>query len=79
MASYLHDTLFTVLNLESCIAFCREVDIDGDGFISEEDLAAFVSRCGYFGGGVNRSNNELGSIYKSVIAGQNYENGDALS
>ena len=51
-----------------------QADIDGDGVVSEEDLEAFVSRWGYFGGGANKTQKEL-SRHKSLVGNK----GDALS
>jgi hypothetical protein len=48
MASYLIKNIFTALSYDKCLAYCREMDLDYDGSISEEDITTFIARYSYF-------------------------------
>ncbi len=48
MSAYLMNILFTSMSPELCLEFSREMDIDGNGSITDEDLNTFITRYTYF-------------------------------
>lgn len=48
MAQYLEKQIFTQLPHEECVEYCKEMDVDGNGVVTEEDVNTFIKRYSYF-------------------------------
>ncbi|CAD8069030.1 unnamed protein product [Paramecium sonneborni] len=47
-SQYLQKNLFTQLPHEECLEYCREMDVDGNGVVSDDDMNIFIKRYSYF-------------------------------
>ncbi|CAK62279.1 unnamed protein product (macronuclear) [Paramecium tetraurelia] len=63
-AQYLEKNLFTQLSHDECLEYCREMDVDGNGVVSDEDMNTFIKRYSYFN--VRKDQSQIEQIVESL-------------
>ncbi|KAM3134464.1 hypothetical protein pb186bvf_013430 [Paramecium bursaria] len=68
MAQYLEKQIFTQLAHEECVEYCKEMDVDGNGIITDDDVNTFIKRYSYFN--VRKDQSQVDQIIDSIMKTQ---------
>ncbi|CAD8159524.1 unnamed protein product [Paramecium octaurelia] len=74
-AQYLEKNIFAQLPHEECLEYCREMDVDGNGVVSDEDMNIFIKRYSYFN--IRKDLSQIDQIAESMKIKPQF--GDTLS
>ncbi|CAK76335.1 unnamed protein product (macronuclear) [Paramecium tetraurelia] len=74
-SQYLEKNLFSQLPHEECLEYCREMDVDGNGVVSDEDMNIFIKRYSYFN--IRKDQSQIEQIAESMKIKPQF--GDTLS
>ncbi|CAD8157187.1 unnamed protein product [Paramecium pentaurelia] len=74
-SQYLEKNIFIQLPHEECLEYCREMDVDGNGVVSDEDMNIFIKRYSYFN--IRKDQSQIEQIAESMKIKPQF--GDTLS